>query len=828
MLQRVLRALLACSFALFAGIPTPQQHFGYEPGADYKLASYDEIIGYFKKLDAASDRLTLVEYGKTSLGKPSYLAFISSEENLRDLDRYKAINRKLALAQVATQTEAAALARDGRAFVWIDSGLHSTEVAPAQHAPVLAHKMLSDESDETKRIRANVILIQVPVINPDGLEMVVEWYRKNVGTPHELAPLPKLYQKYSGHDNNRDWYMMNLQETRNVSRLLFHEWFPQIVYNQHQQPAFPARIFVPPYAEPLNPNIPAAVMEGINLIGSAMKERFAREDKPGVLSYFGFDGWWNGGLRSVPAFHNMHGILTETALNGYATPRTYKPSELPERFANGIPTKEPTIFYERPWLGGKWGTKDAIDYMITADFAILDLASTRREQFLMKAWQMARNNIEAGKRGKPYAYIITPDQWDSTSALEMLRRLLMGGVVVHRAKEGFTAAGTTYDAGTHVLLTAQPFRSYLVDLMEPQKYPDLRTGTGGTVKRPYDVAGWTLPMQMGVRVARVEEPFDGAFESVEDITIPIPALNSRDNSSFLAVIDVLSKNEPLRWSKNGKLVRRGDAGWGSAAWELRTPRVAVYEPWTANMDAGWTQWVLDHYRVPYTLVHNADIAKGSLRARFDAIIFAAQTTNGIMHGFREGEASGRRPGDANALQRAEYTGGIGLPGAAALQAFAKEGGTLIAFDEATDLPVQLFPLPVRPLITSGASENSYFSPGSIIRVTVDDTHPIAFGMPTEAYVFQSGGQAWEPTLVAEHNKGERQVNSVARYAAKNLLASGWVSGERAVLGKTILAEARYGDGRVVLFGFSPQFRGQSFGTFKFLLNAIYLASAKPL
>src|SRR5204862_7928969 len=231
-------------------------------------------------------------------------------------------------------------------------------------------------------------------------------YRENTRTPYETAPLPWLYQKYSGHDNNRDWFMLNLAETRAVSRLLFRDWFPQIIYNQHQAPAFPARIFVPPYAEPLNPNIPAPIMEGINLIGSAIKERFARENKPGVLSYFGFDAWWNGGLRSVPAFHNMHGILTETALYAYGTPRVYKDTDLPERFPNGMPTKEPSVFYERPWLGGKWNVRSAIDYMLTADLAILDLASSRRSAFLHKAWEMATNNIQAGAKGKPFAYVI--------------------------------------------------------------------------------------------------------------------------------------------------------------------------------------------------------------------------------------------------------------------------------------------------------------------------------------------------------------------------------------------------------------------------------------
>src|SRR5262245_18777155 len=367
--QRCLPHLFLLTAALcHAAVPTPKQHLGFTPGDDHRLADYNDIISYFQKLTRASDRILLTEFGKTAMGKPMYVAYISAPENLKNLDRYREISRRLALGE-SSEAEARKFAESGRAVVWIDSGLHASEIAPAQHSPELAYRMITDNTAEVEAIRRGVILLQIPVINPDGLDMISHWYRENVGTKYETAPLPWLYQKYSGHDNNRDWFMMNLAETRAISRLLFREWLPQIVYNQHQAPPFPARIFVPPYAEPLNPNIPAAVMEGINLIGMAMKERFAREIKPGILSYHGYDAWWNGGLRSAPAFHNIHGILTETAGHLYATPRTYKSSEFPARFSNGISTREPSMFYERPWTGGKWGVRDAIDYMLTADFA---------------------------------------------------------------------------------------------------------------------------------------------------------------------------------------------------------------------------------------------------------------------------------------------------------------------------------------------------------------------------------------------------------------------------------------------------------------------------
>lgn len=833
MLKRLLGSLFAVACLISAAVPMPKEHFGFEPGDDYKLARYDQIIGYFKKLAAGSGRIRLVEYGRTSEGRVSYFALISSEENLKNVDRYREINRKLALG-LAAREEAWKLSQEGKTFVWIDSGLHASEVAPAQHSPELAFRMVSGETDEIRRFRDKVILIQLPVINPDGLDMIAEWYSKNVGTPYELAPLPKLYQKYAGHDNNRDWYMMNLAETRNVSRLLFREWFPQIVYNQHQAPAFPARIFVPPYAEPLNPNIPAPVMEGINLIGSQIKERFARENKPGVLSYFGFDAWWNGGLRSVPAFHNMHGILTETALNAYATPRIYKSSEFPERFANGMPTREPTVFYQRPWMGGKWGTREAIEYMLTADFAILDLASSRSADFLFKAWQMAHDNIEAGKRGHPFAWVLPTEQWDQSSTVEMLRRLQMAGITVSKATSEFTVGGKTYPAGSWVLPAAQPFRGYLADLMEPQNYPELRAGTTGPTKRPYDVAGWTLPMQMGVNSVRVDEPFEAKLTTVPDLEPLPPSWDSRENSSFLSVAEALKSGEAVRWSEKGKLLRRSDAAFGDAAYELRTPKVALYEPWSPNMDFGWTQWLLDYYRVPYTLIHNEDFAKADLRSRFDTVLFASQSMSSILHGWRPGENLSRRSGSESASQqRPEYTGGVGLAGAAALQRFVQAGGTVVAFDNAAELPVQLLPLPLRSALRSsegGESQSSggYYCPGSILRITVDNSHPIAFGMPQETYAFQSGGEAWDVALLPDFNKGDRTVRTVARYASKNLLASGWLSGERVVAGKVILADARYGAGRVIVFGFRPQFRGQSFGTFKFVLNSLYLGSAKAL
>jgi hypothetical protein len=853
-MTRICTAILCAAALCHAAIPTPKEHFGYTPGDDYKLADYNDIISYFQQLASASDRILLAEFGKTAMGKPMYIAYISSPENLKKLDQYREISRRLALGE-PSEAQARQLAAQGKAIVWIDSGLHASEVAPAQHSPELAYRMLTDNSAEAEEIRQQVILLQVPVINPDGLDLIAHWYRENVGTPYETAPLPWLYQKYSGHDNNRDWFMLNLAETRAITKLLFHDWLPQIVYNQHQAPPFPARIFVPPYADPLNPNIPAAVMEGINLIGMTIKERFAREGKPGILSYHGFDGWWNGGLRSVPAFHNMHGILTETAGNFYATPRTYKTTEFPQQFTNGMSTREPSMFYERPWMGGKWGVRDAIDYMLTVDFAILDLAARRRSDYLLKSYQMARASIELGKKSEPYAYVIPADQWDRPTTIEMLERLAAAGLEVRQSREPFQAAGKSYPKGSYVLLASQPFRAYLIDLLEPQNYPNLGVGPNGRPKRPYDIAGWTLNMQMGVQVDRVQDRFQADLAPEPELKSagvvsgdgPIVVLDHKENADFFTVNFVLGRGEKVRLASTGEIVLDStDAGnlarkFGVSVqlraqppskmtYDLKQPRVALYQPWLANADEGWTEWLLDHYGIGYTQIHNDDFRKGDLHHRFDTIILAAQTASSILHGSPNGEYGTERPGEDKLrivnVQRPQYAGGIEVEGLAQLDRFVRDGGTLIALDTATELPIEYFSLPVKNVVKSGAE--SFYSPGSLLRVTVDPTDPLAFGMPKDAIVFSSGGEAFEITLARSYNRGDREIHSVVSFATKDLLASGWVSGEKQVLGKHALVNARYGKGRVVLFGFRPQFRGQSYGAFKFLLNAIYLGSAQPL
>ncbi len=786
-------------------VPTPDSVFGFAPGADYHLADYEQMTKFYQALAAASPRVKLQNIGPTGYGRQMFLAIISSEANIRELDHYKSIVQQLASGTIDEAT-AHKLAEEGKAIVWIDGGLHATEVAGAQQSPLLAYRVATEETPEMQRIRDTVILVQCPVINPDGLDIVAHWYDKNVNTPYELAPVPQLWNKYVGHDNNRDWYMFNTIESRDVAKELYQEWFPQIVYNQHQSGPFPSRIFVPPFDDPMNPNIPPDVVRGVNLVGDAMTRRFTAENEPGAVSRQEFDMWWNGGMRTAPYYHNMIGILTETALFEYATPGYYPPQSLPKMFSNGVSATEPSIYYPDPWRGGWWHLKDAVDYMITGDMAVLDIASRRKDQWLFDFWQMCHDEIAGGQKGGPFAYIVPQQQHDPTATGDMLFALQEGAVDIRKATQPFTANGTEYPAGTIVMPAAQRFRPYLIDLMEPQHYPDIRLYPGGPPKRPYDMAGWTLPMQMGVNVVRVDQPMD---ISTEPTTIEEPAHHL----------------DP----PNG----------------MQIGRIGLYDSWEANMDAGWTRWLLDRYGISYTDLHDADIRAGNLGQKFDVIILPQQSEQGMLHGWQVGAppAFGGEGTNEGVTQRPEYSGGLGIQGVSALEDFANSGGHIVALDEASELLIQEFGLPVRNVLAN-VGPTQFYAPGSLLRINVDPHLPETLGMQEQSVAFFVDSQAfqvWDPKAPAGPPRftgsNEREKNPfnelgdhdgiriLAVYPKTNPLLSGWLLGEQHIEGRVAAVSVPYGQGRIVLIGFRCQFRGQPENTFPLLFNSL-LVNAK--
>ncbi len=840
-------------------VPTPASVIGWEPCADHKLATYEQIAGYFRQLDAASDRIQVFDIGQTAEGRTQIMAVISSEPNMKNLARYKSIARQLALnrdeeGRPLTDERARALAREGKAVMWIDFGLHATEVAHTQTAPWMAWKAVSEETEEMRAIRDDVIFVLVPNMNPDGGTMIADWYMKHLGTPWEMS-LPGLYQKYVGHDNNRDWFMFNQVESQNIARQLYEEWFPQIVYNQHQTAPFPARIFIPPFEDPMNFNIPPLVMRGINTVGDAMSRRLAQEGKSGAVSRVTFDAWWNGGMRTAPYFHNMVGILTETA-HATATPTVNDVKTFPPRFANGESTTEPSIYYPDPYLGGPWTMKMSCEYMITTSMAVLDIGQKRRQEWLYDIYQMAR---DAMREGANETYIIPAEQWDPGAARRMVNVLRMGAVEVQRATAPFAAGGKQYAAGSYLIHGAQPYLAHVRDLLNPQVYPDRRLYPDGPPDPPYDVSGWTLPMQMGVTVDKVmaavtapAEPVDRAAVDPGTVTGTASgayAIDPRTNEAFIAVNRLLKAGDAVHraaspiavggaeWPAGTFLVTPGPgthARVADAATRLglhivaleaaptaprvsvKAPRVGLYNAWGGNMDEGWTRWILEQYEFPYSTIRDADIRAGGLRARFDVIVLPDATYASMV----SGQAPGTMP--------AEMVGGMTPRGVQHLYSFVADGGTLVALDTAAELPLATFGLPVRNPLT-GLRSSEFFIPGTLLRLRIDNRQPVAWGMPSDVAAFFSNSPAFD---VGYGGRGARQapegLTVAGTYATEDLLMSGWLLGERHLAGRAAVVTAQIERGRAVLLGFRVQHRAQPHATFKLLFNSLYLGSAEPV
>ncbi|MEM7373264.1 MAG: M14 family metallopeptidase [Bacteroidota bacterium] len=840
-----------------AQVPHPSDVFGFHPGDNYQLANYGQMLEYYRQLDASSDRVMMREIGSSVLGKPLLLLMISSKKNLKKIEQYRSASEQLARARIE-EGVARKLASSGKAIVWIDGGLHATEVACAQMTTLLAHKVATEESEEMNNIRDNTIMLLMPVMNPDGLDIVADWYKTNRGTPYEMTRPPWLYHHYVGHDNNRDWFMNNMPESEAVTRILYNEWYPQIVYNHHQTGPSWTRIFVPPFADPVNPHIHPGVTTGVNMVGSSMANRFAIKEMPGVVSGVIYSMWWNGGMRTVPYFHNMIGILTETS-HATPTPRFYSPDSIPKSIAArrgmGHPTDGTNIFYPYPWKGGESPFSDPVNYMLTASMAVLRTASDLKEQWLYNIYEMGRDAIEKGEKEGPFAYVISREQWNQGEERNLLNLLQLGGVEIHETTEPLTIGEQTYLRGSHIIYASQAFRPYVMDLLEKQSYPKrIRNGQPET---PYDLAGWTLPMQMGVKVDRIDSAFTVRTSMIHG---PLPiegkslpansnayfSLSHHANSSILAVNTLLANDISVH--RVGKatdglelgsfvIEAKSDAEQAQLATLARdhgivfqainvplqsdlqaveAARIGLYKSWVASMDEGWTRWLLKEYAFEVDTLHDADIQSTDL-SQYDAILLPSQNPRSILNG----HTTGTMP-DA-------YVGGLGLKGTFALKRYVEQGGRIIGLDAASDYLIQQFGLPIRNVV-SGVSTRQFFIPGSLIRMNIDTDHPLAFGMEAEAAASFVRSRAFKPIVLG--NKGEGgvadlppaprpEVEIIARYAKHNLLMSGWAMGENQYLAnKAAMVRIPLGQGDVVLFGFRPQFRGQPRGTYKLLFNSL--------
>ena len=837
-----------------SAIPTPESVFGFRVGADFRLVDYDQSIAYFRRLAAASNRIKLVDVGVTSTGHPWTLAIISSPENLAKLDHYRDIAQKLAHPEGLSAADAHLLAREGKAFVDISGGLHASEIAGSQHTIQLAYDLLSkaDDDPEVREILDNDVLLLWPSINPDGQNIVVHWYRENVGTPYEVSPLHELYQKYIGHDNNRDAYMLNVVESRVIART-WREWEPDIIYVQHQTAPFPTRIWLPPFAEPIAPEVPALMSREVNTIGMTIAQELESNNMPGATHMgTGFDAWYPGYIDYMPMLMNIDAFWTETALYRYATPHFYTIQDFPSEYRD----LRPQSLYPSPWKGGWWRLRDAVDYMETASMAVLDYAAKYREEVLYNRYKAGTETIARYKKEPPYAYIIPQQQHDPVSASNLLKRFAFNGVRIDALAHAADYGGVTYPAGTWVIPMDQEFAQFVRQLMEPQDYPDLRQFPGGPPEQPYDAAGWTLPYQMNVHVVEARAPlpdeFSAALEPVEGKPVdwrtapdapfetnaeaagisPLPgrltgsgavvSLDPAQTNAYRFMNRALAAGGAIAFAPGAdgasghylvsglstaradalasSLYVRGQRVSSTAGAVPVRPRIAIYKPWTASMDEGWTQWLLDQYDFKYTVLTNADIQAGDLSSHYDVILVASDRPRSIMNGYAHGTVPPR------------YEGGLGDEGVRALDTFVNAGGTLVCLNESADFAIDQLHLPVKNVV-AGLKRQDYFSSGSILRVTADPRHPVMAGMPVAANVFVDGSPMFT-TL-----DGFRGAALATYQTAGSPLLSGYLLGDRYIQGYAAALDVDHGRGHVVLIGFRPQWRGQPEGTFRVVFNA---------
>ena len=855
-------AFLVGSGAWAQTLQSPAAFLGHEVGADYKLVKWPRIVEYFEHLAANSDRLIVEDIGSTTDGNRMILATIASPDAIDDLSVDKARQRKISDPRlIAGESERNDLIRVSKVPILVNCQLHSTEVAASQMSMELAYNLVAQTNADIANILDRCIILLVPCANPDGQIMVAEWYERSIGTPWEgRASMPKLYQKYAGHDNNRDWFMLNLQETRNTTKVLYEQWFPTIVWDVHQMGNEGARLFVPPFYDPKNQNVHPGIDQTLLIIGGHMAGDLALAGRKGVVHSAIYDNWWAGGFRTTPYRHNMVGILTEAASVNLASPIFQRKSEL-DGHTRGLPDYVAQTNFPDPWPGGWWRLRDIVQYELDIAMSLFTLAARYHDRFQSNFIQFGEEAIAAGLNEPPYAWLVPPDQHDPGSAYQMLERLHAPAIEVHRADAAFTADGVGYPAGTHILYTAQPFRPHLMDMMERQTYPDREMYPGGPAEQPYDMAGWTLPLQMGVRYVEVAHPFEAQATKLSAIEKSGPILESGTgedgqilvvepytNDAYTFAARALASGLAVSRAKvsgdrsaagafivEGEGVARANEIAGNLSLRihrtnqslqedemvaLRAARTALYQPYIASMEEGWTRLVLDNHEIPYDSIFNAGIRAGNLRDRYDCIVLPSVGPQLILNGY---------PEDSTAP---EYAGGIGREGLVALQEFAAGGGTLICMDESSNLVIDHFNVPVRNVVR-GKPSSEFYCPGSILRLHMDTSHPVGYGMPewysgyfADSQVFELAAPEGESAEVKDSLDPNRSaakrfpVKVVSRYSDTVLLESGWIRGEDLVRDKPAIVEIGYGKGRIYLFGISVQRRGQPHGTFRILFNAI--------
>jgi len=849
---------------LSAQVPVqkPSDFFGFMPGSDRNVFGYDQLIGYLKQLDTGSDRLLMKEIGKSPLGKKMYIAFISDPSNLSNLEELKSINKELALNDKLSDQQQADYIEKAKVFVLSTMSMHSTEVAPAQAVPLMAYDLCTTTDPLKLKWMSEVVLMIVPNHNPDGMDMIIDYYNKNKGTKYEGADMPGVYHKYVGHDNNRDFVILSQEDTKAIARIYNLDWFPQVFVEKHQMGSTGPRYFVPPNHDPIAENIDEGIWTMAGIFGSNLINDMTANGCAGVSQHYLFDDYWPGSTETC-IWKNLIGFLTEAASVKIASPIYIEPTEL-KVGGKGLSEYKKSVNMPLPWEGGWWRLSDIVKYEVVSMESILKTAYNHRLEILKFRNDICRKQVLLGKTTPPYYYIMPASQNDPGELVYIVNLMKEHGINVYRLKENVLAGNLAFSAGDVIIPLAQPFRAFIKEVMEKQVYPVRHYTPGGEVIKPYDIASWSLPLHNGVKSFEIKELIEGMDNNMEEIKgvftmntdpgkHPFLGLPVTSNESFKHAFKVASRGSSVWRTKTDVLVNGKNLPAGSFIIEtpadekarkvllesmtitpigmdskndavaLEIPSIAVMESWFHDMDAGWLRFVLDSYYIPYKVLRPADILTEDL-SKLDLIIFPDENKTILMEGkMKRGESYYVASYDP------EYTKGMGKEGLGKLFKYLNDGGKILAWGESVSLfegyqTIQIdketkeeFQLPFTDLSDNLQKAGVYF-PGSLVRMKLNGDSPVTLGMPSETAVFYRGKPAFG-TSIPVFDLDRRVLGIIPE---DNILLSGYAENEEKLANTPILIWLKKGKGQMVLMGFSPQFRASTHATYKLLFNSILL------
>lgn len=863
----MLLAVFMAGWTTSGQVPSPESHFGFIPGTDRMLFDYEQLISYLQKADAASPKLKLVEIGHSPLGKPIFIAFISSAGNIERLDELKEINRTLALDSGITRPEMDRLVHEGRVFLLATLSMHATEVAPSQSAPLIAYELITSDDPDVKNWLEKVVYMMVPCHNPDGMDMIVGHYLKYKGTQFEGASFPGLYHVYAGHDNNRDFIALTQPDTRAIAAIYNKEWFPQVMVEKHQMGATGVRYYVPPPHDPIAENIDAGIWNWMGVFGLNMMKDMTGAGLKGIARQYLFDDYWPGSTETC-IWKNVIGMLTEGASVKMATPVYIEPSEI-QVWGKGLSEYEKSINMPELWPGGWWRLGDLVAYERASTLSMIRTAAANHDEILRFRNEICCREVDRGLSQPPYYYIVPrQEQHDQGEMVKLVNLMMEHGIRVYTVVQETKLNEITLGRGDMVIPLAQPFRAFIKEVMEKQRYPLRHYTPGGEIIRPYDVTSWSLPLHNGVRSIEVNSPYSKMMDVLEPVKAPFElkeglrgdfwgmAFSANNNESYAAAfravalgfkVDRLTR--PLEHNRiilpAGSFIIYGlnkpgpmEDLYGHLTVDpvyieekpqydgapLQIPRIALVETFMHDMDAGWTRFLFDSYGLPYRVIRPAEIQDTDLAGSFDVIVFPSVSKDLL----KEGKYKPDKEEDYYLLDYPpEFTKGMGTKGLEQVLKFINGGGTVISWGGSTGLftgplsiksgeeTVEEFQLPFSDV---ASRQKGLYVPGSLLKLQLKPDHPLTLGMPAETAIFYRG----KPLFATEVPDFDMDRRIIGSFPEEDILLSGYSEQEELLAQKSAIIWLKKGRGQLVLFAFSPQFRASTGAGYKLLFNAVLL------